>query len=119
MCTERLDGRSQGAVEHERAHKIRRLAERESIFHDRIELLVEVAHQLAFEALLSEAPHCAGVGVAMAPEADEGARQLVGRQREFGGLRAEELGQTALSAGEVLVDPAQERRLTQVRRELL
>jgi hypothetical protein len=116
---EGLDGRRQRAVEDEGAHEVGRLAEREAVLHDRIELLVQVAHQLALELLLGEAPHGARVGVAVAPEGDERARQLVGRQRHLGGLRAEQLGHAAARAGEVLVDPAQERRLTQVRRELL
>ena len=72
-----------------------RLAEREAVLHDRVELLVQVAHQLALEPLLGEAPVGARVGVAMAPEGDERARQLVRRQRHLGRLRAEQLRQAA------------------------
>ena len=119
LGAEGLDGGRQRAVQDKRAHEIGCLAEREAGLHDRIELLVQVAHQLALEVLLGEAPQRARVGVAVPPEGDQRARQLVGGQRHLGGLRAEQLGHAATRAGEVLVDPAQERRLAQVRRELL
>ncbi len=110
-----LQGRGQGTVEHELAHEVRRLAEGKAVLDHRVEVLVEVAHQLALEALLGKAPVGVGVRVAVSPELEQLARKPVSRQRDLGGLQAEELGQPSAPAGQVAVDPLEKGGLTQVR----
>ena len=87
--TEGLDGGCQRAIEDEPAHEVGRLAQGEAILYYRIQLLVEIAHQLAFEVLVGKAPGSARVRVALPPETNQRTRQLVRRQRDLGGLRAE------------------------------
>jgi hypothetical protein len=115
--TEGLDRGRQRAIEDERAHEVGRLTEREAVLHDRIELLVQVAHQLALEALLGKAPQRTRVGITVAPEGDQRSGQLVGRRGNLGGLRAEQLGNATVMACEISVDPSQECGLSEVWRE--
>src|SRR4051812_50001768 len=83
LGAEGLNRRRERPVENERAHEVGRLAERKALLHDRIELLVQVAHQLALEALICEAPCGAGVGIAMPPERNERAGEFVGWKSDF------------------------------------
>src|SRR5438270_54531 len=52
ISTEGLNRGRECPVEDERTYEVRRLAEREAVLHDRVKLLVQVAHQFAFEMLL-------------------------------------------------------------------
>jgi hypothetical protein len=119
VSTEALNREGERPVKDEGADEIGGLAEGEAVFHDGVEILVQVPHQLPLEVLFGEAPLGARVRITMAPEGDEVARQGIGRESHLGRLRAEELGEAAVRAREVAVDPPEERGLAQVRREAL